>query len=157
MVTEDKINSSWIDSTTYDTIVELMPIACVDMLFTHKNSFLLCKRVNDPGKGEWFYPGGRVYKGESLKDAVVRKAKEELGISVSTDQINFLTTEESIFKGKTIDENRHSINNIYKIELNEIPTFSYDKKQTSVLQWFTKIDGSWHPYIKESLVIAGFK
>ena len=36
--------------------------------------------MNEPLKGEWWIPGGRVYKGEMLEDAVHRKIDEELGI-----------------------------------------------------------------------------
>jgi ADP-ribose pyrophosphatase YjhB (NUDIX family) len=153
----NKIISQWIDKNTYNTITELIPITCVDLLFIYKGSFLLGKRVNSPGQGEWFYPGGRVYKGELLKDAVIRKAKEELGISIKNSQISFLTVGETIFKGKTIDNNRHSINTVFKVELKNLPKFITDEKQISVLQWFTKVDQDLHPYTKTTLKVAGFK
>jgi len=41
---------------------------------------LLTRRQNEPAKGEWFWPGSRLYKGERLDDAAVRVAGEELGL-----------------------------------------------------------------------------
>ncbi len=67
----------------YKQILDVMPILCVDLVITNaQNQYLLVKRKNDPLKGEWFVPGGRVNKGESLKEAVARKAKQELGLTI---------------------------------------------------------------------------
>ena len=45
--------------------------------------YLLVKRQNEPLKGEWWVPGGRVYKGEKLECSIRRKVKEELGIKIN--------------------------------------------------------------------------
>lgn len=66
----------------YKKIVDKMPILCVDMIVRHKGKFLLVKRKNEPLKGKFWVPGGRILKGENLEAAVTRKAKEELGIDV---------------------------------------------------------------------------
>lgn len=58
-----------------------MPIPCVDLIVTNaKNEFLMLKRVNEPAKGEWWFPGGRVHFGESRVEAAKRKLKEECGL-----------------------------------------------------------------------------
>ena len=72
----------WIDDGIYQQIKSLMPICCVDLVLCSDNGVLLCKRNNEPFKGQWFMPGGRVWKGETLEEAVHRKAWEELGIDV---------------------------------------------------------------------------
>lgn len=67
----------------YKTILENVPIICVDgLVLNDKGQFLLLKRKNPPLKGEWFVPGGRLLRGESLKVGFIRKMREELGISV---------------------------------------------------------------------------
>jgi colanic acid biosynthesis protein WcaH len=74
---------SLIPEEIYRSIVDTMPILCVDAIIRNdKEEVLLVKRTNEPLKGEWWVPGGRVYKGENLEDAIRRKIKEELGIDI---------------------------------------------------------------------------
>ncbi|MBB4686065.1 NUDIX hydrolase [Amycolatopsis jiangsuensis] len=44
---------------------------------------LLIQRGHDPGKGLWSLPGGRVEKGETDAEAVVRELREETGLDVT--------------------------------------------------------------------------
>jgi len=44
------------------------------------------KRTNEPAKGEWFVPGGRVKKGERLREGVHRVADTELGVQVTIER-----------------------------------------------------------------------
>lgn len=46
---------------------------------------LLVRRANDPGRGLWSIPGGRVEPGESDAAAVVREVREETGLDVVVD------------------------------------------------------------------------
>ena len=40
-------------------------------------------RNNEPGKGVWFTPGGRILKGESLEEAVTRVLRKETGLEAT--------------------------------------------------------------------------
>jgi ADP-ribose pyrophosphatase YjhB (NUDIX family) len=44
------------------------------------NRLLLVRRAQEPGRGLWSVPGGRVEAGEALADAVVRELAEETGV-----------------------------------------------------------------------------
>lgn len=44
---------------------------------------LLIRRANEPGRGLWSVPGGRVEPGETDEDAVVREMREETGLDVT--------------------------------------------------------------------------
>lgn len=71
---------SLIPKKQYTQILENLPILCVDIIVQNtKGEYLLVKRANEPKKGRWWVIGGRVFKGESLEKAVVRKAREETG------------------------------------------------------------------------------
>lgn len=86
-----------IEEKMYQQIKQLMPILCVDLVVHFGDRVLVCKRNNDPFKGEWWFPGGRVHKGETIEEAVYRKADEELGIRVDIErQVGIL---DGILKG----------------------------------------------------------
>jgi len=77
MIPEDK----------YISIVETLPILCVDLVIQDKERrYLLVKRTNEPIKGEWWVVGGRILKGETVIEASIRKAKEELSSDINNIQ-----------------------------------------------------------------------
>ena len=69
----------WIPASTYRAFLERMPIACVDIAIVHRGAVLLVKREDAPAKGQWWVPGGRVHKGETMRETAGRKALEEVG------------------------------------------------------------------------------
>jgi colanic acid biosynthesis protein WcaH len=54
----------------------------VDLLIRKGNKVLLVRRENEPLKGYWWVPGGRILKGESAVDAAKRKAATEVGMRI---------------------------------------------------------------------------
>lgn len=77
------MGSDWISDEAWKTIVSNTPIVSVDLLVRYNGGLIFGKRTNNPAKGYWFVPGGRVFKGETRQEAVHRIATKELGISVS--------------------------------------------------------------------------
>jgi len=58
-------------------------VPCVGGLaYDADGRLLLIRRRNEPGRGLWSVPGGRVEAGESDADAVVREMAEETGLVV---------------------------------------------------------------------------
>lgn len=77
-----------IPAKEYQKIIESVPIVCVDaVIINDNNEYLLVKRQNEPLKGEYWVPGGRVLKNESLRDAIKRKMKQELGIELNVEKL----------------------------------------------------------------------
>jgi len=67
----------------YKRVMETMPVVCIDCLVqSEQGEFLLIKRKNEPLKGEFWVPGGRLLRNERLEEAVHRKMSEELGVGV---------------------------------------------------------------------------
>lgn len=48
---------------------------------------LLVRRANDPGKGRWSLPGGRVEPGETDVQALTREMREETGLAVELGRL----------------------------------------------------------------------
>lgn len=71
-----------IPAEDYRKVLATMPVLCMDCIVVHKGKYLLVKRKNRPLKGEYWLPGGRVYKNETLEQAAIRKMKEEIGLDV---------------------------------------------------------------------------
>jgi ADP-ribose pyrophosphatase YjhB (NUDIX family) len=63
-------------------------IRCVGALVVDGSGrLLLVLRANEPGRGKWSVPGGRVEPGEDDETAVRREADEETGLTVTVDRL----------------------------------------------------------------------
>lgn len=58
-------------------------VRCVGgIVYDELGRLLLIRRANEPGRGLWSVPGGRVEPGETDEDAVIREMREETGLDV---------------------------------------------------------------------------
>jgi ADP-ribose pyrophosphatase YjhB (NUDIX family) len=58
-------------------------VPCVGgLVYDERGRLLLVRRANDPGRGLWSVPGGRVEPGEDDAAALVREVAEETGLAV---------------------------------------------------------------------------
>ena len=60
-------------------IIKNAPLAAIDLILTDRaGKILLGKRKNNPAKGKWFVPGGRIRKNETFRKAIQRLCREEV-------------------------------------------------------------------------------
>jgi 8-oxo-dGTP diphosphatase len=52
-----------------------------------KGKMLVVKRANEPHRGLWAFPGGRVESGESPLEAALRETREEVGLDVEIEGV----------------------------------------------------------------------
>lgn len=144
-----------ISAAFYRKIQKVLPIACVDIVVKNsKKEFLLLKRKSRPAKGDWWFPGGRIQKGETLERAALRKIKEETGLRVAFKKI--LGADETIFKKGIFGRSVHTVNIVFLAEMARQSKLVIDQ-QSIDYKWFNKIHSAWHPYVKKFLKEAGFK
>jgi 8-oxo-dGTP diphosphatase len=63
------------------------PLIGVGAIIVENERVLLVKRGHPPLAGEWSIPGGVLEVGELLREAVLREAKEETGLTVEAGEI----------------------------------------------------------------------
>ena len=145
----------YIPDSEYKLILQRMPIICVDLLIMHNNKCLLLKRNNEPAKGQWWFPGGRIYKMELLKNAAIRKSKEETNLDC--EFIRIVSVEETIFnKNKNMEHDIHTINVCCELKVKDVLSLKIDKYHDEFL-WVDKIDSSFHIAVKKPLSVLGIK
>jgi colanic acid biosynthesis protein WcaH len=76
-----------IPSSLYNLIINVLPIASVEAVIFKDNSLLFLLRNHSPVKGQWWFPGGRIWKGETLEQALAREVKEETGLEVVESEL----------------------------------------------------------------------
>ena len=93
-----------LDPQTFKTIIENTPLVSIDLCLVSNSQILLGKRNNEPLKGEWFTPGGRIYKNETWKDALIRIIKTELGlIHLTVEDFSLMGIWDHFYKNSALD------------------------------------------------------
>lgn len=58
------------------------------LIWNNDNRFLICKRPANKARGLlWEFVGGKIEKGESGEEALIRECREELGIDISVKDV----------------------------------------------------------------------
>jgi colanic acid biosynthesis protein WcaH len=69
-----------LESRSFKVIVENALLVSIDLCLVSDSKILLGKRNNEPLKGNWFTPGGRIHKNESWQHALLRIGEVEVGL-----------------------------------------------------------------------------
>jgi len=80
------MTDEWLPEAEWEQVVRSVPIVSVDLVVVHDGGIVLGRRTNEPAKGTWFVPGGRVHKDERFATAVHRVAEMELGVDVEIER-----------------------------------------------------------------------
>lgn len=66
-------NSKLLSLKDFQSLVQNAPLVSMDFMIRDKDGkFLVGKRNNEPAKGYWFFPGGRILKNETRAAAFSR-------------------------------------------------------------------------------------
>lgn len=155
-----------LEPDTFKSIVENAPLVSIDICLVYKGKILLGRRNNQPLKGEWFTPGGRIFKNEPWQECVRRVVGSELGITIK-DPTDFklMGVWDHFYANSVMDENvsTHYVNLPHYFLPTERPKLSIDQQHDG-LSWFdleqvAHSDG-FHKYMRNYaswLINAGIK
>lgn len=139
----------------YAACQQYLPEVCVEVFLEHEGSALVARRTNEPARGEWFWPGARLYKGERLADAARRVAREELGLEVELAgrlgvYSHFWST--SALPGV---DSRHTVNVVFRARPAAALDVSLDD-QHDAWRLVSAPEPELHEYVRRYLVDAGY-
>jgi 8-oxo-dGTP diphosphatase len=103
------------------------PLITVDLIVEIENRIVLIKRVNPPYG--WALPGGFVDYGESLENAAIREAMEEINLKV------MLKEQFHTYSDPNRDPRHHTVTTVYIAEANGFPKAGDDAGKAEL---FTK-------------------
>ena len=128
-----------------------LALPCVDILLhINYHYFLLIRRFEEPKRGEYWFPGGRVWKGETRRQACVSHLMMDTGLSSSVDDYVELGSDETMFAKDPFEHGygTHTINTIYAISFEKLngqvhhPWFTTEEMTDPYLQrWSQRVGG----------------
>ena len=130
-----------IDEPFYSEIKSVIPIACVDLLVVHDGRLLLMLRKNEPGRGLWFAPGGRILRGETLEKAVTRVLGKETGLEAT--RVEQKGTMDQIWS------ETHFVTTFYRVDVASGDVKMNDEH--SDYRWITGDTGDLHSFVREMI------
>ena len=79
-----------LSASDFAEVVRLTPLISIDLILRNSNGdALLGVRNNEPAKGFYFVPGGRILKNERIADAFRRILLNETGVRADISQSTF--------------------------------------------------------------------
>lgn len=105
------------------------PLDVVAGIIVHEGRVLACRRGADRSAGgQWEFPGGKIERDETPRDALVREIREELGVEVSAGRR--LTVDETAVGDRVI-----RLTCVWAHAVDQIPTESTDH---DALRWLAR-------------------
>jgi len=125
-----------LDDNTFRTVIDSTPLISIDLLVKKDNKILLGKRVNKPAQGYLFSIGGRVYKNETIVNAMTRIANNELNIELKSTP-RFIGVFEHFYNDSIYNNvSTHYINLAYELNVDD-KVFNLPNEQHNEYQWLS--------------------
>lgn len=87
-------------------IIERTPLVSIDLIIRNsENKILMGLRTNQPAKGFWFVPGGRILKDERVSDAFERITQKELNEKIELTTARLINVYDHLYDSNFFDKN----------------------------------------------------
>ena len=143
-----------LDTKTFKTVIENTPLVSIDLCLVCDGQLLLGKRTNEPLKGEWFTPGGRIHKNETWQHALLRIVKAELGLcDTAVESFSLMGIWDHFYSNSALDQDisTHYVNLPHYAEFQSRPEIILDD-QHGDFKWLDLSvvfkDEKFNPYMR---------
>lgn len=120
-------------------VVERTPLVSIDLIVRRNDGrVLLGKRTNEPAKGFWFVPGGRIHKNERIEAAFRRICEAELGKAFAISDAKFLGVFEHLYATNFAEKpgiETHYVVLAYELHTQDLPD-KLPADQHGEFDWF---------------------
>ena len=120
-------------------IIEATPLVSIDLVIRNpSNKVLLGKRNNRPAMGYWFVPGGRIFKNETINQALKRISEVELSQDLSIKAPSLLGAYDHIYEDNFLNVkgiNTHYVVLAFGITLQQEIEVKSDEQHTELKWW----------------------
>jgi len=146
----------WLSDEDYNFIYSKSPRFCVDLVLAcNDDRVYLAEREEEPYKGKWSLPGGKVNFRETIDQAINRIANRELKRNVTVNRlIGFME-----FLDETQNGNdRHSISIVFDVTIDDRKTFFNPRgaTQKEIEKNYDRIVSNLHPIHEKFLYENGY-
>ena len=150
------MTAPFLETDEYKFIFERVPRLCIDLVIYSKQGMLLSLRAIKPNENTWHFPGGMMYKGETIEAAAKRIALKETGLEIeikdSLGHIEFLNEDAD-------DISRHSVSIVLSaLVLDGELKHDFQSKE---LRYFTQMPDNifpeHRPHIEKYLELTSIK
>ena len=144
-----------LNAQVFAQVVKNAPMVSIDLILQDaQDRIFLGRRRNQPAKGKWFVPGGRIRKGERLDQALRRIVGEELGVDSILSDVQFVGVFEHFYEENFASEagfGTHFVVLAHKLVL-ESPLTNLPPEQHFEYRWWKIAEliksPRVHPYTK---------
>jgi 8-oxo-dGTP diphosphatase len=131
------------------------PLVGVGAVIVNDNRVLLIRRGHAPLLGEWSLPGGVLECGETLREATIREAREETGLTVETGEM--LGVYERVIRSEDARVRYHYV--LIDFLCGVVTGDLQSGSDAADVRWFTReeLDGFNLPHDTRDVIEKGFR
>ena len=124
----------------FAAVIRNTPLVAIDLILRDpEGAVLVGLRTNEPAKGFWFVPGGRIRKNERLDAAFARILKQETGLEAPRAEAKRLGVYEHLYETNVFEDpsfDTHYVVIGYELRLESRPAVQTDQ-QHSAIRWLS--------------------